>query len=207
MIRTWIYVFCWAILGVIVPAWIDAPDVWLLWTAVFLLLLPWVLDAVLAHRALCQSGWTVAVRCLNVIPILLLIVNVLVDLALNRPAEVHHNQHHAMAAKLVGGEAPILETWYSQDVVFSGHGGEYLRIRFPREGRAAIEAALAGHCRVKPAPEFRWQLLSTSRPTAKSMPWDPPATPVTPRLCGPDPGFQTDFGTSGDSLLLYYEGH
>ncbi len=76
-----------------------------------------------------------------------------------------------------------------------------------RERRAAIEAVLADHCRAMRASEVRWSLLSASKPTAKSMPWDPPSRPTVPRLCGPDPGFQTDFGSSGDSLLLYYEGH
>lgn len=174
MIRTWIYVVCWAILVVMVPAWIEAPysSFQLVPAAGLLLLfLPWVLDGVLARRAFLQSRWTVVVRILNFLPVLLLIANVLIDRAMNRPAEVLHNLHHAMATGLVGAEAPILKTWYSEDVVFSGHGSEYLRVRFPRERRAAIEAALAGRCRVNPESEVRWSLLSTSKPTAKSMPW------------------------------------
>ena len=135
MIRTWIYVFCWAILVVMVPAWIEAPYSFQLVPAAGLLLLflPWVLDGVLARRAFRRSRWTVVVRVLNFLPVLLLIANALIDRAMNRPAEVHHNLHHAMAG--------------------SGHGSEYLRVRFPHQRRAAIEAALAGRCRVKPESE------------------------------------------------------
>ncbi len=187
MIRTWIYVFCWAILIVMVPAWIEAPySFQLVPAAGFLLLfLPWVLDGVLARRAFRKSRWTVVVRILNFLPVLLLIANVLIDRAMNRFSRPDIRKMSFSAV----------------------NGSEYLRVRFPRERRAAIEAALASRCRVKPESEMRWSLLSTSKPTAKSMPWDPPAAPLLPRLCGPDPGYQTDFGSSGDSLLLYYEGH
>jgi hypothetical protein len=209
MIRTWVYLLCWAILAVIVSAWSDDPESLRPAPALaaFLVLLPWVLDFVLARRSLRQSGWTIGARLFNFLPMLILIANVLLVWASQQPPEVRHNLDHEMAAQLVGTEAPILETWYSQDLVFPGHGSEFLRIRFSRERRAAIEAALVSHCRVAPASEVRWSLLSTSRPIAKSMPWDPRSTPTAPRLCGPDPGFQTDFGSEGDSLLLYYEGH
>lgn len=208
MVRTWVYVICWAILASLMRAFTIDPQVGLLPIAVFLLVLPWGLDAWLARRSMRQSRWTTAARCLHVVPVLLFVANVLIVRALTRPAEVHHNRHHAMAVELVGGEVPILETWYSQDRVFTGHGGEYLRIRFAPENRAAMEAAVAKHCRVAPASEMRWALLTTSKPTASSMPWDPPSASVTPpRVCGQGPGFQAEFGTSGDSLLLYFEGH
>jgi hypothetical protein len=144
--------------------------------AVLLLLLPWALDYALAYQRFGQSNWTLVFRLANILPLLLLLAGVLLDRAMNRPPEVHRNRHREMAIAFLGAEAPILETWYSQNVEFTGHGAEYLRLRFSPNARPAIQAALAGHCRAALVSE--WSLLAGIKPYASSMPWDPPAVPV-----------------------------
>lgn len=201
VVRTWIYPVCWAIL-------LAEPRPVLLAVVVLLLLTPWTLDGVLASRSIRQTRWTRVFRWLHVVPVLAVATNTALVVMLNQPAEVHHNRHHAMAAELLGSGVPVLETWYSQDRVFTGHGGEYLRIRFARENRAAMEVSLSKHCREKLDSGARWSLLPGSHPSASSMPWDPPAAASSKlRLCGSRPSYQAAFGASGDSLLLYYEGH
>ncbi len=142
MIRTWIYVFCWAILVVMGPAWIEAPySFQLVPAAGFLLLfLPWVLDGVLARRAFRKSRWTVVVRILNFLPVLLLIANVLIDRAMNRfsrPDIRKMSFSAVMAASTCG-------------FVFLASAGPRSRLRWP--AAAALIQSLKGNGRCSRRP-------------------------------------------------------
>lgn len=121
-----------------------------------------------------------------------------------RPATVLHNSPQTVSKvrRLVGDELPVEETWYTQVPVFTGHGPEFIRVRFSAGKRDEVRRLLRSRCRTG------GRALPQEPPESSSMPWDAPKDPIEPYTCGESFGdYFLDFGTSGDTVLLYDPGH
>lgn len=187
--RTFVYLVCWLILafGIL----FDSER-----TPMYLMALPlaWVLDGAIGFFGKPRSRTTILFRFLNGIPFL----PSLVFTPMLMPSFAEHNRAEAetIIRELLGPDMPIAETWFSRGKNFVGRPEEYFRVRFPKEARENVRKVLHTKCKAKPAGfAFPPRDIQTW-----FMTWDPPMESDEPYFCS---GYDVDFGTSGDSLIIY----